>query len=160
MPAILVNPLPAARDIANPCATTLIVRIEKQCHIAAPVVAFATGWGIEYLILWPLPLVTVLQPILRFRAICEHGGVTDYSSALTAARTNLGPFWLRWLLFPHHVHYHVEHHIYPAIPHYNLPECHREMVARGLLEGAEVRPFWSTVKRVVADPPAEAKNAA
>ena len=125
-------------------------------HVAAPVAAFAGGVGIEYLILWPLPLVTILQPVLRFRAICEHGGVTDFSSALTAARTNLGPAWLTWLLFPHHVHYHVEHHIYPAVPHYNLRECHREMAARGLLDGAEVRPFWDTVRVVVADPPAKA----
>ena len=105
-----------------------------------------------YIVLWVLPLVTVLQPILRFRAICEHGAVTDFSSPLTAARTNLGPAILRWLLFPHHVNYHVEHHMYPAIPHYNLPVCHREMADRGLFAGAQVIPVSETVRRVFADP--------
>ncbi len=121
-------------------------------HIAVPVVAFATGWGRQYVVLWALPLITILQPILRFRAVCEHGAISDFSSPLTAARTNLGPAWLRRLLFPHGVNYHAEHHMYPAIPHYNLPACHREMMARGLLDDAEVRDFFDTVGRVVAEP--------
>ncbi|HZD25818.1 MAG TPA: fatty acid desaturase family protein [Alphaproteobacteria bacterium] len=119
-------------------------------HVAAPVAAFAGGHGVEYLVLWVLPLVTVLQAILRLRAILEHGAVSDYSSPLTAARTNLGPAWQRWLLFPHQVNYHVEHHLYPAIPHYNLPRCHAEMRARGLLEGAEVRRIAESARLVMA----------
>jgi len=121
-------------------------------HILAPIAAFTAGYGIEYLVLWVLPLVTVLQPVLRFRAICEHGAVEDYESPLTAARTNIAPWWIGWALFPHHVNYHVEHHLYPSIPHYNLPECHREMKQRGLLDQAEVRDLFDTARRVVADP--------
>jgi fatty acid desaturase len=121
-------------------------------HIAAPTTAFAAGYGTEYLVLWALPLVTLLQPILRFRAICEHGAVKDLSSPLTAARTNLAPFWARWLLFPHHVNYHLEHHLYPSIPHYNLPACHRALVACGALAQAEVRSVFATARLVAADP--------
>jgi fatty acid desaturase len=120
-------------------------------HAAAPVLAFAAGHGWHYLVLWVLPLLTVLQPILRFRAICEHGAVTDTGSPMTAARTNLTPGWLGWALFPHHVGYHLEHHLYPAIPHYNLPTCHRELVSRGLLEGGEVRRLAETARLVMAD---------
>ncbi len=121
-------------------------------HITAPVVAFASGYGVTYVLLWFLPLVTMLQPILRFRAICEHGAVTDFASPLTAARTNFAPVWLSWFLFPHHVYYHAEHHMYPSIPHYNLGACHREMQEHGLLEGAEVRSFWDTVHLVTSEP--------
>ncbi|PON19444.1 fatty acid desaturase [Candidatus Entotheonella serta] len=53
-------------------------------HVAAPVVAFVSGYGVAYVLLWLLPLVTILQPILRFRAICEHGAVTNFASPLTA----------------------------------------------------------------------------
>jgi fatty acid desaturase len=119
-------------------------------HVAAPAAAFAAGYGVEYLLLWALPLVTVLQPLLRLRAICEHGAVDDLASPLKAARTNTGPAWLMWLVFPHHVHYHVEHHLYPAIPHYNLPAAHRAMAEAGLLAGAEVRPVWQTMRRIFA----------
>lgn len=129
-------------------------------HVAVPIIAFATGFGIEYLILWVLPLATVLQAMLRFRAIFEHGAVEDYSSPLTAARTNISPWWFGWFLFPHHVNYHVEHHLYPSIPHYNLAACHREMMERGLLEGAEVRGVFETARQVLADPPTPAVAAA
>jgi fatty acid desaturase len=123
-------------------------------HVVAPLVAFATGWGWQYVVLWMLPLVTVLQAILRLRAICEHGAVTDYGSPLTAARTNLVSLWLRYAMFPHHVNYHVEHHLYPAVPHYHLPKLHAALVAHGILDGAEVRPVGETLRRVFADRPA------
>ncbi|MCK6429975.1 MAG: fatty acid desaturase, partial [Burkholderiaceae bacterium] len=64
-------------------------------HAGAPIVAFALGGTdalVRFLVLWTLPLATVIQPILRLRAICEHGAVSDLSTPLTAARTNLvGP---------------------------------------------------------------------
>jgi len=43
------------------------------------------------------------------------------STPLTAARTNVAPAWLEWLIFPHQVNYHIEHHLYASVPHYNLP---------------------------------------
>jgi fatty acid desaturase len=108
-----------------------------------------------YLVLWLLPLLTVLQPMLRLRAIAEHGAVTDLSSPLTAARTNRtsGSFnnrLARALLFPHHVNHHLEHHLYPAVPHYHLPALHRLLQAKGALDGAEVRDVADTLRAVFA----------
>src|SRR5262249_49497974 len=107
-------------------------------QIAMPVAAISAGWGIYYVVLWVLPLATVLQAILRLRAICEHGALTDYSSPLTAARTNLPTVWERFFLFPHHVNYHIEHHLYPAVPHYRLPKLHAALEQHALLERAQV----------------------
>ncbi len=115
------------------------------------------GWqGLaQYAVLWLLPLLTVLQPILRLRAICEHGAVVDLSSPLSAARTNrtsggvanrLG----RALLFPHHVNYHLEHHLYPAVPHYHLPRLHQMLLEKPALQGAEVRDLKDTLNLVFA----------
>jgi fatty acid desaturase len=121
-------------------------------HIAALVLFAMSGYLVQYLVLWILPLVTVVQAILRLRAISEHGATTDFSSPLTAARTNLAPAWLEWLIFPHHVNHHIEHHLYASVPHYNLPELHREMQAQGILEGGEVVPFAATLGKIFADP--------
>ncbi|MBL4740028.1 MAG: fatty acid desaturase family protein [Sneathiella sp.] len=118
-------------------------------HLIAPVAAYFTGFLPEYLLLWILPLLTFLQPILRFRAICEHGAVDDLKNPVRASRTNTGPFWIRFLFFPHSVNYHIEHHLYPSIPHYNLATCHKELIARGLLDQAEVRDIRSTAKLIV-----------
>jgi fatty acid desaturase len=109
------------------------------------------GYLIQYLVLWVLPLVTVVQAILRLRAIAEHGATTDFSSPLTAARTNTGPAWLEWLIFPHHVNYHIEHHLYASVPHYHLPRLHREMASRGLLAGAELVHFRATLGKIFAE---------
>ncbi|MGZ5266063.1 MAG: fatty acid desaturase family protein [Caldimonas sp.] len=127
-------------------------------QLALPLLCAAiAGWrGLAlYAVLWLAPMLTVLQPILRLRAICEHGATTDFSSPLTAARTNrtrggivnvLG----RWALFPHHVNYHLEHHLYPAVPHYHLPRLHQLLVAKGALAGAEVRDLGATFQLVFA----------
>jgi fatty acid desaturase len=110
-----------------------------------------SGYLVEYLVLWIVPLVTVVQAILRLRAIAEHGATTDFSSPLTAARTNTGPAWLEWLIFPHHVNYHIEHHLYASVPHYNLRQLNQEMACRGILEDAELVPFQVTLKKIFAE---------
>lgn len=120
-------------------------------HVVALVFFAWSGYLLQYLVLWVLPLVTVVQAILRLRAIAEHGATTDFSSPLTAARTNLGPAWLRWALFPHNVNYHVEHHLYASVPQYNLPALHREMEKRGILRGAEVIAFRATLAKIFAE---------
>jgi fatty acid desaturase len=95
-------------------------RKDRNTVIAFHIVLLAffawSGYLAQYLVLWILPLVTVVQAILRLRAIAEHGATTDFSSPLTAARTNLCPAWLEWLIFPHHVNYHIEHHLYASVP--------------------------------------------
>ncbi|GAC1526374.1 MAG: fatty acid desaturase family protein [Ramlibacter sp.] len=127
-------------------------------HIAAPLLALALA-GLHglllYAVLWMLPLATVLQPILRLRAIFEHGAVDDLGSPLTAARTNrtwgsAANWAARLFLFPHHVNYHLEHHLYPAVPHYHLPQLHRLLAAKGALAQAEVRDIPATWRRVFA----------
>ena len=127
-------------------------------QLALPLAAFAFGgWhGLAlYAVLWLLPMLTVLQPILRLRAICEHGATTDFSSPLTAARTNrtwgsVANVFGRCALFPHHVNYHLEHHLYPAVPHYHLPRLHRVLRDKGALAGAEVRDLGETLRLVFA----------
>jgi fatty acid desaturase len=120
-------------------------------HVIALAVAAWSGYLVQYLVLWVVPLVTVVQAILRLRAIAEHGATTDFSSPLTAARTNVAPAWLEWLVFPHHVNYHIEHHLYASVPHYNLPALHREMASRGVLEGAELLPFSATLGKIFSE---------
>src|SRR5688500_18451525 len=74
-------------------------------HVTALAVFALSGYLAQYLVLWVLPLVTVVQAILRLRAIAEHGATTDFSSPLTAERTNVAPAWLEWMIFTHQVIY-------------------------------------------------------
>jgi fatty acid desaturase len=127
-------------------------------HVVLPLLILAVGgWSAlgTYLLLWVVPAFTVLQVILRLRAVCEHGAVEDVSSPLTAARTHGShpdPLQVlaRLTLFPHHVSYHVEHHCYPAVPHYRLPRLHRLLVRRGFLEPADNGSIRATLRKIFA----------
>jgi fatty acid desaturase len=119
--------------------------------------AIGTGLWRWYLLLWILPEVTVLQVLLRLRAVCEHGAPRSTDSPLRAARTTLPSRWVSWLVFPHNVHFHIEHHLYPSVPHYRLRECHERLRAAGVLDDAEVSPgFVATLRKIYADPAPQA----
>lgn len=42
------------------------------------------------------------------------------------------------MMNPHHVAYHLEHHLFPAVPHYNLPKLHLALAADPRYEKALV----------------------
>lgn len=136
-------------------------RLLALWQLAAPMACALAGGAtglLLYALLWLLPWATVLQALLRLRAVAEHGAPGALDSPLQAARSNrlpAGPLgWLlRAMLFPHHVNHHLEHHLYPAVPHYRLPALHRALQAQGLLQGAEVRPLRSTLARVTGPRP-------
>jgi fatty acid desaturase len=64
----------------------------------------------------------------------------------------VAPAWLEWLIFPHHVNYHIEHHLYASVPHYHLPALHKELQKNRVLDGAEVVPFRVTLGKIFANP--------
>ena len=124
--------------------------------LSLPILIY-TGAFRVYLLLWIVPLVTLLQALLRLRAVCEHGATPDGVVAgrapdpRRAARTTIAPAYVKWLLFPHDMNFHVEHHLYPSVPHYRLAECHRALHRQRLLDDAEVVPTMrETLRRVFA----------
>ncbi len=100
-----------------------------------------------FLLLWILPALTGYSLILRIRSIAEHAAISDPSDPLRQTRTTLTWFWVRFLIAPHHVGWHLEHHLFPFVPHYRLPRVHRILRERGLLENAEVAHGYIEVLR-------------
>ena len=85
-----------------------------------------------FFVFWLLPLVTLLPFMLRIRALAEHAGFEPNPDQSQNARTML-PSWQTWLMAPHNVNYHVEHHLYPSITFFRLPEAHRTLKSRGAI---------------------------
>lgn len=98
-----------------------------------------------YLLIWWLPALTGFSVVLRIRSIAEHACVSDTSDPLRQTRTTLAPGWLRFLIAPHNVNYHLEHHLFMTVPHSNLQKAHRWLREAGVLERAEVAPGYRHV---------------
>ncbi len=118
-------------------------------HLVLWAVLIAMGWWLPFLLLWVVPTVTLLQAVLRFRGAAEHAAVEDPTDPVKNVRTTLGNPVSRFFLAPLFVNYHLEHHLYPAVPHYHLPRVHQALKAQGSLEKANICPgYWTFAKRL------------
>lgn len=82
----------------------------------------------EVLLYWFVPFFTLFFLFLHIRSVAEHFGGMDYSDELGSTRTVHPYFWERWFLAPHNVNFHLEHHLYPGVPFYNLPKLHEALM--------------------------------
>lgn len=76
---------------------------------------------------WIIPFATWTQFANRLRRIAEHSGIEGKHLAMQT-RTTKHSYLTRLLLVPKNISYHCEHHLYPAIPCYNLPKVHHELL--------------------------------
>lgn len=122
-------------------------------HLALIAVFAATG-------LWILIFTVSLSPffagfLVRGCQIQQHSGLThDVPDWRVVAYTaNFGPVmsYLYW-----NMNYHAEHHMYAAVPFYNLPKLHRALKSdfpkpiKGYLRG--VMHVFRTKRRIDRDP--------
>jgi fatty acid desaturase len=70
---------------------------------------------------------TLMNLINRIRAVAEHIGV-PCTHELNSTRTVLPSFWERFFIAPYGVNYHLEHHLFPSVPGYNLARLHRALM--------------------------------
>ena len=91
----------------------------------------ALGYWQLYPLLWLLPALTWHQAVLRIRNIAEHAVVPDPSDPFQQARTTHANGWMRALVAPYWVNFHLEHHLCMWVPCYRLPQMARDLVANG-----------------------------
>lgn len=75
---------------------------------------------------WLLP-VLLGQPALRLYLLAEHGDCPQVVNMFENTRTTFTTALMRFLAW--NMPYHVEHHVYPAVPFHQLPALHRLMKA-------------------------------
>lgn len=98
---------------------------------------FALGQGALYL-LWVVAYLFPFPLFMRVRQLADHGAVQDLLSTnpLDHARTTRAGWLARLLMMPHHENYHLEHHLMPSAPHWNLPKLHQVLVKEGIIPPA------------------------
>jgi len=71
--------------------------------------------------------MTVLNLINRIRVTAEHLG-TRADHELNETRTVLPSLLERFFIAPYGVNFHLEHHLFPSVPGYQLANLHRELM--------------------------------
>ncbi|MEN0049944.1 MAG: fatty acid desaturase family protein [Bacteroidota bacterium] len=83
-----------------------------------------TGTWKYYLLFWVVPYLSTFFMFQYIRSVAEHFGELAYDHLLTSTRTVKATLIEQFFIAPHHVGYHLEHHLYPGVPFYHLPKLH------------------------------------
>ena len=84
------------------------------------------GW-IYFLVLWMLPLSTLVIAFIRIRTVGEHLAIAN-ETELNASRHTDATLLERWTICPFNINYHLDHHLFPSVPYYNLPQLHKVLL--------------------------------
>ncbi|MBL8331912.1 MAG: fatty acid desaturase family protein [Rubrivivax sp.] len=115
----------------------------------------AAGWWWVWVVLWLLPMATWLPLVTRIRNIAEHALVArDEPDPLRQARTTQAGWLERALLAPYWVNFHLEHHLFTAVPCWKLPQAHALLRQRGVTARMELQPGYARVLRLAMAAPA------
>ena len=128
-------------------------RILREARIMAGLYALAglsLFWSPLLLWVWIVP-VLLGQPFLRLYLLAEHGDCPRVANMFENTRTTFTNRIVRFLAW--NMPYHVEHHVWPAVPFHRLPEVHGLMkdelrvtadgYARFTQEYLARRPAWT-----------------
>jgi fatty acid desaturase len=105
-------------------------------QIARVLLWAAVAWGLTvmdgwsaFVWYWVVPYCTWHVVAQYTRLICEHSAVRSDDPSYAQTRSTI-PGWLgRLLVLPRNIGYHLEHHWYPSVPFYRLPELHARLAA-------------------------------
>jgi fatty acid desaturase len=86
--------------------------------------SYLTGlpWGLYYLVLWVVPMLTTFGFFMILRQVVQHGNASR--DRYTNTRIFLVGSLIRFSVFPLGMDYHLPHHLFPLVPHYRLPQLH------------------------------------
>ena len=98
----------------------------------AAMIAMLAWFGALHLLLmyWIVPLFTWLIVIFRIRSIAEHSAIEGRANAYAQTRSTRASVLEHVFVAPKNVNYHIEHHFYPSVPFYRLPELHRVLMSK------------------------------
>ena len=105
--------------------------------VLAGLLTVAQAWGI-FLLYWVVPLLTVLQAIVRWGAICEHKYNLPNVSIAESSPIILPRWWEKLLLPNLNFTLHPYHHYFPGISCTLLPKVHEIFCREGLIDDRRV----------------------
>ena len=124
MRTLLRNALGRCDDSFVPRSGRDKVRSEARAMLAVYALAIASSLVLQstaLLFVWLLPAI-LGQPFLRLYLMAEHGRCPHVANMFENSRTTFTNGLVRKLAW--NMPFHAEHHSFPAVPFYRLPEWH------------------------------------
>ncbi|HEX2215482.1 MAG TPA: fatty acid desaturase, partial [Xanthobacteraceae bacterium] len=90
---------------------------------------YFNAWS-AFLLYWIVPYCTWHIAAQYMRLICEHSAVESDEEEYSITRSTVPTRLESILILPRNVGYHIEHHWYPSVPWYRLPELHQALMER------------------------------
>lgn len=111
---------------------------------SAAVLGLAWWWSPQLMLrLWLLPMLVAAQ-LTNLRSLAEHG-LTSGGNPFTATRSVHASPLLAFFLC--NLNLHLEHHLFPAVPWYHLPEVHRLLLPAYRIAGASIYDGYASFLR-------------
>lgn len=108
-------------------------RVKREARVMVGIymgVALFSLFNLLLIWVWLIPVI-IGQPFLRMYLLAEHGRCAFVANMLANTRTTYTNMIVRFLAW--NMPYHVEHHTFPQVPFYNLPQLN-ELMAAHLIE--------------------------
>lgn len=123
----------------------IVVRYAYFAGVAAALTV--TGSWTVFLLYWLVPYCTWHTVIQYARLIGEHSAIDSETPAYRMTRTTIPTRLESLFVLPRNIGYHIEHHWFPSVPFYRLPELHaRLMQDDGFRQSANVkRSLWHSL---------------
>ncbi|HLW70596.1 MAG TPA: fatty acid desaturase family protein [Candidatus Binataceae bacterium] len=106
------------------------VRARVAFYVAALAAIIWTREEEALILYWVVPFFTWLIVIMRWRSIAEHFAIDYTAGAFGQSRTMQVGLVGRLLVAPKNVSYHIEHHFFPSVPFFRLPQLHALLMSK------------------------------
>ena len=143
------------RSGARPSAASPSERILGLARAAFTAALGVALWrfagGRALFLYWIVPLMTWMQLAFQVRSIAEHFAISGRRGVYAQSRTVLAGLLDRAFIASKNVGYHLEHHLYPSVPFYRLPELHRLLMAQAEYRQSAhlTRGYWGVLRECV-----------
>lgn len=152
LPSSAFFPCPIKGAYSSRTASLLRLGWMTTLVVSFPLARRITGFDFSpyFWLCWVAPFPTSFGWFMMLRDVYQHANADQ--GRLTNSRVFFTDPFTRWAIFVHGQDMHIPHHLFPMIPHYNLPRAHRLLQRRSEEYRRNVVECHGTFHNDTADP--------